>query len=258
MTSTSTINFASVLDPNCPWKLAKPTFEFPPCAYKKSLAEWKDLLARARRGDAAAEYEVAGIYDDGCKDRSRRVLVRRSARKTAEWCRRSAEHGFADAQSYLGVLLGSGRGVERNPREALGWLRRAFRQGDVTAATNIAITYRENGHLRAAVRWLRNAALSGSDDGAFVHLGVHYYWGKGVRTNHAAAVRCFRKAISGKNIFEADRDDAHFYIGIAYLEGKGVGRSVGLARRHLERANVDEDHPPAYNLLRQIQQKSGS
>ena len=249
-----TINLAAVIDPSCPWKLSKPRFEFPSYVYRMTVEEWRELLDRAANNEAAVECEVAARYDDGCKDRSGRILVRKSARKAAEWYRRSAEHGFAPAQNNLGVLLGDGRGVDRNPREALAWLRRAFRQGDSSAATNIAVTYRENGFLQLAVRWLRRSALSG-DDGAFVQLGVHYFWGKGVRTDHAAAVRCFRKAIKGKNISEADRDDAHFYLGIAYLEGKGVRRSLRMAIRLLKRANIDSDHPPAHKLLRQIDQK---
>lgn len=207
-----TINSASVIDPRWPWKLSKPRFEFASYPYRMTLAEWKDLLARASQGEAALQWEVAARYDDGCKDRSGRILVRKSARKAAEWYRRSAEHGFAPAQNTLGVLLGDGRGVEKNPRDALTWLRKAFRQGDSSAATNIALTYRENGLLRAAVHWLRKSALSG-DDGAFVQLGVHYYWGKGARIDHTAAVRCFRKAIKGKSISETERDDAHFYLG---------------------------------------------
>ncbi len=242
----------SVVDPECPWKLSKPGFEFPPYPYKMTVEEWKHLLTRATQGDGSVEFEVAGRYDDGCKDRSGKILVRRSTRKAVEWIRRSAEHGFAPAQNYLGVLLGDGRGVEKQPREALVWLRRAYQQGDGTAATNIAMTYRENGNLRDAVRWLRKAALSGGDDGAFVQLGVHYYWGKGVRTDHAEAIRCFRRAMRGKNISEAERDDAHFYLGIAHLEGKGVRRSFRMAARLLERANADGDHPPAHRLLQQI------
>jgi uncharacterized protein len=190
--STDRHNLALVIDPRWPWKLSRLRFEFASYPYRMTFAEWKDLLARAAQDEAALQFEVAARYDDGCKDRSGRILVRRSPRKAAEWYRRSAEHGFAPAQNTLGVLLGDRRDAERNPREALKWLRKAFRQGDSSAARNIALTYRENGFLRAAVHWLRKSALSG-DDGAFVQRGVHYYWGKGVRTDHTAAVGCFRR-----------------------------------------------------------------
>jgi TPR repeat protein len=151
----------------------------------------------------------------------------------------------------LGVLLGDMERTDRNPREALVWLKRAFHAGDSCAASNIAITYRQGGNFRKAVHWFRTSVASGDDD-ALIELGIHYYWGKGVRKNSAAAVRCFRKATRGKNICEAGRDDAFFYLGIAYLEGKGVRASIPTARKLLKRANVDNDHPAALSVLREL------
>ncbi|MBZ5679652.1 MAG: hypothetical protein LAO24_06070 [Acidobacteriia bacterium] len=90
------------------------------------------------------------------------------------------------------------------------------------------------------------------DDDALIQLGIHYYWGKGVRKNPIAAVRCFRKATKGKNICEAGRDEAFFYLGIAYLEGKGVRASIPTARKLLQRANVDDDHPAAHGVLQEL------
>ena len=43
---------------------------------------------------------------------------------------------------YFQVMAGA---LTETHSEALRWLRKAFRQGDSSAATNIAITYRENG-----------------------------------------------------------------------------------------------------------------
>jgi TPR repeat protein len=217
-----------------------------------SAVEWKNLLAKAKGGDAEAEFGVATNYDDGCKDERGRILVRVSNRKAAEWYRRSAEHGYGSAQNALGVILGDGRGVEKNVREALLWLKRAFRGGDTgCAANNIAITYRENGNFRQAVRWFRKTDAS-SDDSVLVQLGVHSYWGKGLRTDHQAAVRCFRKVIRGKDIWGWGLDDANFYLAIAYLEGKGVRQSIRMAQKHLERANRDNDHLAAQRLLKQL------
>jgi len=241
-----------VIDPTHPWKLPRLDCKFPPYPFVMSVASWKSLLTRAKQGDAQAEWEVAGRYDDGCKDKAGRILVGRSKRKAAEWYRRAAEHGCAEAQNALGVLLGSGIASVRNRREALMWLRRAFRAGDNSAANNIAITLREGGDLRRAVHWFRKTVASG-DDGSLIQLGIHLYWGKGIRRNPVAAVRCFRKATKAKNICEADRDDAFFYLGIAYLEGNGVKASVTTARKLLQRANVDNDHPAAFRVLQEIE-----
>jgi TPR repeat protein len=217
-----------------------------------SAVEWKNLLAKANGGDAEAELRAAEHYSDGCKDMRGRVLVRISNRKAAEWYRRSAEHGCGIAQNTLGVILGGNYGVETNVHEALLWLKRAFRGGDTTAAANnIAVTYRENGKLRQAVCWFRKVDAS-RDDSVLVQLGIHSYWGKGIRADHQAAVRYFRKATRGKNMSECDRDDANFYLGIAYLEGKGVRQSLRMAQKHLAQANRDNDHLAAQRLLKQL------
>lgn len=242
----------SVVDPGSPWKLPTSYPGFPKYPGKMSAAEWRELLAKARLGDSEAEYSVAAHYDNGCKDRRGRVLVPRNARIARKWYRKAAEHGSVSAQNALGVILGGNYDVRRNARGALIWLKRAYRGGDTgCAANNIAITYRESGHLRQAVRWFRRVDPSHGND-VLVQLGIHSYWGKGVRTDHAEAVRLFRRAIRGKNMWECDRDDANFYLGIAYLEGKGVPKSLRTARKHLERANRDNDHLAAQRLLKQI------
>lgn len=251
-TERTALRIYSVVNPESPWNLPSLFRGFPNYMSKMSAVEWKDLLGKAKRGDAEAEWLVAGHYSDGCKDMRGRVLVRVSNRKAAEWYRRSAEHGYGDAQNTLGVILGDGHGVEKNVRGALLWLKRAFRGGDSSsAASNVAVTYRENGNLRQAVRWFRKVDVS-RDDSVLIQLGIHSYWGKGVRTGHQAAVRYFRKAIKGKNMSECDRDDANFYLGIAYLEGKGVRKSLRMAEKHLERANTDNDHLAAQRILQQL------
>jgi TPR repeat protein len=240
-----------VFDSKIPWKLPRPNSMRPLYTYTISAPEWQALLARAKQGDAEVEWEVADRYCDGCKDDAGKILVRRSARRAAEWFRRAAEHGHAPAQNHLGVLLGDGGGVERNVPEALFWLRKAYRAGDSCAANNLAVTYRENGKLRMAVRWFRKCVASRDDD-ALVQLGLHYYWGLGVRKDPTAAVQFFRKATKGRNISEAGRDDAFFYLGLAYLEAQGVKGSVSHARKLFQRANIDNDHPVAFKMLQQL------
>jgi TPR repeat protein len=240
-----------VIDRKSPWKLPRVDGGFPPYPYRMSLSQWQALLDKAKQGNAEAEWEVAGRYDDGCKDKKGRILVRRSAQKTAGWLRRAAEHGCAPAQCHWGVLLSDKESLGNNPREALLWLEKAFIAGVSIAATNIAVTHRQRGNFRKAVQWFRKSVATGDDD-ALIQLGIHYYWGKGVRKNPTAAVRCFRKATKGKNICEAGRDDAFFYLGIAYLEGKGVTQSIPTARKLLQRANIDSDHPAAHRALQKL------
>lgn len=240
-----------VIDTESPWRVTQRGWNWP-YSYEMSISEWQSLLARAKNGDREAEWEVADRYAEGCKDKRGKIIVRRSAAKAAQWFRRAAEHGSGPAQNNLGILLGNGNGVRKDTREALLWLKKAFRAGDSCAGQNIAITYRENGDLKAAVRWFRKAIKAGDSD-ALIQLGIHYYWGRGVRKNPKAAVQCFRVATKARDISEVGKDDAFFFLGIASCEGRSVRASIPTARKLFKRANIDGDHPAAGKMLRQLQ-----
>jgi TPR repeat protein len=49
------------------------------------------------------------------------------------WTRRAALQGYPDAEFSLGLAYAEGRGVERDPQQALGWLQRAARRGHAPA-----------------------------------------------------------------------------------------------------------------------------
>ncbi len=244
-----------VIDAESPWKVTlQRDWNWPLYTYKMSASKWQALLALAKRGDPEAEWEVADRYGDGCKNGRGKIVVRRSRRTAAQWFRRAAEHGLSPAQNILGVLLSNGDGVRKDVDEVLSWLRKAFHSGDACAAHNIAITYREIGDLRTAVRWFRKSADAGDGD-ALIQLGIHYYWGKGVRKDPKAAVRCFRAATRARNVSEGGRDDAFFFLGVAYSEGEGVRASIPSARKLFERANIDNDHPASRKMLLHLETK---
>jgi TPR repeat protein len=52
-----------------------------------------------------------------------------------------AEQGVASAQSYLGFMLETGRGVPQNYTEAAMWYRRAAEQGDSLAQYSLGLLY---------------------------------------------------------------------------------------------------------------------
>jgi uncharacterized protein len=241
----------SLIDSESPWMVTLRDWNYRLYTYKMSASEWRTLLARAKQGDPEAEWEVADRYDDGCKNHSGKILVKRARKKAARWLRRAAQHGLGPAQNTLGVILSNGDGIRKDIDEALWWMKKAFHAGDACAAHNIAITYREIGDLRTAVKWFRKSADAGDSD-ALIQLGIHYYWGKGVRKNPRAAVRCFRVATKARYISEVGRDDAFLLLGVAYFEGKGVRSSVRNAKKLFERANIDNDNPTARKILGQL------
>ena len=52
-----------------------------------------------------------------------------------------AEQGVAAAQSYLGFMFETGRGVPQNYTEAAMWYRRAAEQGDSSAQYSLGLLY---------------------------------------------------------------------------------------------------------------------
>lgn len=67
--------------------------------------------------------------------------VRKDYRKTAKWYRKAAEQGHAGAQSNLGVMYANGQGVPRDDKEAVSWYRKAAEQGYAAAQFNLGVMY---------------------------------------------------------------------------------------------------------------------
>ncbi|WP_431204246.1 tetratricopeptide repeat protein [Bradyrhizobium betae] len=75
-----------------------------------------------------------------------------------------AERGIAPAQTYLGFLFETGRGVPQNYTEAAMWYRRAAEQGDSRAQYSLGLLYdRGQGvpqDIVEASKWLNLSAAA--------------------------------------------------------------------------------------------------
>ena len=72
------------------------------------------LTAKAEKGDAEAQYNLAKCYYDGKE-------VEQSFEKAAEWFEKAAQQGYAKAQYFLGLCYDKGEGVEISKEKALYW-----------------------------------------------------------------------------------------------------------------------------------------
>src|SRR5512140_2696152 len=82
----------------------------------------QSLTARAKAGDAAAQFELGRDYEDG-------KGVRQDDAKALKWFRKAAEQGNPQAQNSLGLMYADGRGVKRNKHQAVHWYRMAADNG---------------------------------------------------------------------------------------------------------------------------------
>ena len=75
--------------------------------------------------------------------------------------RARADQGYAEAQSILGDMYRTGRGVAQDHAEAVHWYRLAAEQGHALAQSNLGVRYATGRGVpqdyAEAVRWYRHA-----------------------------------------------------------------------------------------------------
>lgn len=76
------------------------------------------IKQQAEAGDAAAQFDLATLYDVG-------EGVTRDVRQAAKWYRRAAEQGEVAAQYNLAIMYDMGEGVEKDIVQAYAWMAAA-------------------------------------------------------------------------------------------------------------------------------------
>src|SRR5437868_13724030 len=76
----------------------------------------------------------------------------------------SAMAGDAYAFNTLGYFLDYGIGVPQDKNAALSWYKKAAKNGDICAYSNIGVFYKEQGNFRQAKFWLSRAIDKGDGD----------------------------------------------------------------------------------------------
>ena len=216
--------------------------------------QWKSLLAKARRGNSDAQWEVGYYYEEGLIDNSGRAIIKPQPLRALHWYTLSAEKGNDSSQNALGVLLSTGNGIKRDINSAIYWSKQAIKQGDASAAHNLGTIYRDLKKPSLAFQWYNRAVEMGSID-SVLQVGLCYLFGIGTKKDDEAALQCMQKIIKDKstNTCERTEEDAHYWMGIFHLLGiGGAKRSVAKARKFLESANKDCDHEPANEILNLI------
>jgi localization factor PodJL len=135
------------------------------------------------RGDAVAQFVVAGRYLDG------RAVARNEA-QAAQWYERAAEQGLAAAQYRLGSMYEHGRGKPVDREQAVALYEQAAAAGNINAMHNLAVLRIDASSRRdyaQAASWFRKAAERGLKDSQF-NLAVLHERGLGVPRNPENAV----------------------------------------------------------------------
>jgi hypothetical protein len=238
--------------------------------YAKALAK---LRPAARAGDRLAEYLLASLYLNGNG-------VPKDTDEGLKWLTKSADQGYARAQSDLGALYISGRHVAANTTRGMELLGKAAAQGDPSASYNLGVMYHDPGDSQnrakaetyflvaakkgyadaqyalarmcydrkdfvQAAEWYAKAAAQG-DLQATYNLGYMYHDGLGVQKSYQKANELFLQ-IADKGRFEEDGSlqyKALDMLGNSYRYGQGVSQNYMEAYKWYFLAAV-RGHPDA-------------
>lgn len=149
-----------------------------------------DLTARAEKGEAAAQIELAGLYSKGeaiAKDEGaaikwllkaaeqgdekaqvlvgQKLLNGKDATEGIKWLTKAAELGNTEAQMTLGGIYIGGRGVRKNSTEAAKWFMMSAGAGSAAAQCQISRMHMTGAGVKKddveALKWANIAAAQG-------------------------------------------------------------------------------------------------
>lgn len=220
------------------------------------------LKQKAEAGDATAQYELGGMYDNPFDAISYRSYgVSEDPALAMSWYRKAAEQGHMDAQLKLGWMYYDGKGVPKDAAQAVTWWRKAAEQGNAEAQRRLGVSYLHGDGIASSTQnpfdvfskenedigigWLRKAATQGDVEAQLI-LGEHLREGKIGQNgrqlppdagDYAEAVSWYRKAAEQGNV------DAQYKLGLAYAGGEGVPKDptqgVAWLRKAAEQGNTD-------------------
>jgi TPR repeat protein len=139
-----------------------------------------------------------------------------------------AEQGDSEAQGMLAECYRIGRGVERNPQEAVKWFQRSADQLNGRAQCSLGLMYQQGDGIRQnnakAMLYYKQAALQGIAP-ALSNIGAMYELGYGVSKNNKEAIKWYEKAV------DKGSTNALFYLASMYERGAGGANKTEEALR---------------------------
>lgn len=85
----------------------------------------------------------------------------------------SANYGDVDSMVMLGIMYGSGKGVDIDFNKSIEWDKKAVEAGSISAILNLGITYRTIGDILKSKYWFEKS-LDAGDTEAALHLAKLY------------------------------------------------------------------------------------
>jgi TPR repeat protein len=80
------------------------------------------------------------------------------------WFLKGAESGDTSCMIWVGVLYGDGVKKDTQNKEEILWYEKAWNKGELSAANNLAIVYKNQSHYSEAEHWFKEAIRGGDGD----------------------------------------------------------------------------------------------
>jgi TPR repeat protein len=204
--------------------------------YATALAK---IRPAAGAGDPVAEYLFASLYLNGNG-------VPKDTDEGLKWLTKSADQGYARAQSDLGAFYISGRHVAPDTKRGLELLGKAAAQGDPSASYNLGVMYRDGlgvaENRQKAESYFLSAAKKGHSDAQYGLARIAYD-----RKDFAQAVEWYGKAAQQGDL------QATYNLAYMYHEGLGVDKSYQKANdlflQVADKGRFEEDGSLQYKAL---------
>ncbi|MGI3900295.1 MAG: tetratricopeptide repeat protein [Janthinobacterium lividum] len=159
-----------------------------------------------------------------------------------EGLRSLASAGNAAAQYEIGLRYAEGRGVARDPKQALAWFDKSAAQGSAPAQYRLGSAYEKGVGLdrdpALAMAWYGKAADAGNIR-AMHNLAVMSAEGAVGKPDYAKAAQWFGKAS------EFGVRDSQFNLAILYARGLGIEQSLGQSYKWFAIAASEGDDDAA-------------
>ncbi len=162
--------------------------------------------------------------------------VEKDPKQAMQWLRMAAEGEDKEAMFFLGKCYLSGYGVEKDLEQAVHFFRGAAKAGCVDAMCELVQHYRRKGKARRVAYWLCQAAEM-DHVAAMYDLARCYRKGIGVKKDLEKAVHWLREAVDAGNTgAKDDLVDTMYELAWSYREGNGVKKDLKEAIRYFRKA----------------------
>lgn len=217
-----------------------------------NIDDWEKLLSEVNSDNYDIVSEIARHYDFGYEiDGS--IIVPQNQKAALKLYEKASANGHIESIVRLADYYSEGIECEKNIDLAIKLYEKGIDGGSSIAANNLATIYRDFGDFSKAFELYQIA--QSIDESNIFELAYCYYYGIGTPIDKQKAFEIFKSIAdeeTGNRNCEYEIEDAHYFLGLYYLEGIFVEKSFDTARDYFEKANHDNDHRNANELLLKI------